>query len=126
MTNDLSKIKERWELPKAYIKYISKHDKGQYIEGENFVNGLYLNGASDLIQKQEGYSYNPIEKKVIEGWPKNYVVIADDGADPYVLDLSKSDGNDAPVLFAYHGEDEWDFEEYSQSFTKFIKDLGIS
>lgn len=74
---------------------------------------------------QEGYSYNPIKKKPIDTWPKDYVVIADDGADPYVLDLSQSDGPDAPVLFSYHGEKEWDFQEYAPLFTEFLKMLNI-
>lgn len=120
------KIKEKWNLPKVYLEFLVKHPKkSKQIRDERFANWLELYGASELIKRQEGYSYNPIDKKPIEDWPKNYVVIADDGADPYVLDLSKSDGEDAPILFAYHGEGKWDFHEYSPSFAKFVKSLNI-
>lgn len=126
MDNFLSRIKERWNLPKVYLEFLTKHpQKGKFIDDERFVNGLNLYGASELIKRQEGYSYNPIEKKPIDGWPKNYVVVADDGADPYVLDLSRSDGEDAPILFAYHGERKWDFQESTPSFAEFIKSLNI-
>ncbi len=126
MSNQLSEIKKRWKLPKVYLEYLSTHCEGDYIEGKNFVNDLLLFGLSDLIEGQYGYSYNPIDKKTIKDWQKEYVVVATDGGDPYVLDLSKSDGNDAPILYAMHGEGKWNFKEYAESFTRFIKDLGVS
>ncbi|OGD63710.1 hypothetical protein A2160_03425 [Candidatus Beckwithbacteria bacterium RBG_13_42_9] len=101
-------------------------DKGKYIEDERFVNGLHLYGTSGLIKSQDGYSYNPIKKEQIDEWPKEYVVIADDGADPYVIDLSQSDGEDAPILFAYHGEGNWDFQESAPSFAEFLQSLNMS
>lgn len=55
-------------------------------------------------------------------WPKDYLVIADSDADPFVLDLSKSDENDATVLFAYNGNGEWSFEKYSETFEKFLSE----
>jgi hypothetical protein len=126
MEEVISNIKRKWNLPTDYLSYLAKYPKkGKFIDDERFANGLSLYGASELIKRQEGYSYNPVKKKPIDVWPKEYVVIADDGADPYVLDLSKSDGKDAPVLFAYHGEGEWDFQEYAQSFTEFLRDLDI-
>ena len=126
MEDVINKIKERWNLPSVYLDYLAEYPKkGKFIDDERFVNGLNLYGASELIKRQEGYSYNPIEKKPIDDWPKNYVVIADDGADPYVLDLSQSDGKEAPILFAYHGEGEWDFQEYASSVTEFIKSLNV-
>lgn len=86
-----------------------------------FYNGFTLYGASELIDMQAGYSYNAFTKEEANDWPKNYIVIADHGADPFVLDLSRSDGEDAPVLFAFHGEGEWDFTEVFSSFSKFLK-----
>jgi len=125
MTDKLAKIKSKWDLPIKYLGYLSTHPKSRYIEGENFVNELYLYGSSDLVKNQDGYSYNPEKKEKIKDWPEDYVVIADDGADPYVLDLSKSNGEDAPILFAYHGEGIWDFSEYAPSFEKFLESLGV-
>ncbi len=126
MDEVINTIKEKWDLPSAYLEYLAKFPKkGKYIEDDRFVNGLSIYGASELINNQEGYSYNPIQKKIIDEWPMDYIVIADDGGDPYVLDLSQSNGEEAPILFAYHGEGEWDFEEYSPTFTEFLESLNI-
>lgn len=114
MLNQISEISKKWNLPKVYLEYLEKH------ENDEFPQEIRLYGYKDLIKNQEGYSYNPVTQKVIEEWPKDYVVIADTDADPYVLDLSNSDSSDAPVLFAYHGEGEWSFEKYADSFQEFM------
>ena len=81
-----------------------------------------LYGANGLIKSQEGYANNPVEKKIIEDWDPNMVVIADSDADPYCIDISRSD---SPVLYAMHGMDEWDFEECFDSLEEFFEALGI-
>jgi hypothetical protein len=126
MEETIKIIKEKWNLPNNYLNFLNKFNpRGKDVEGEKFVNLLHVYGFSELIKNQDGYSYNPITKKTIEDWPKDYVVIADDGADPYVLDLSKSDGIDAPVLFALHGEGEWNFTPFASSFKEFLIQAGV-
>ena len=44
-------------------------------------------GAQNLIHYQRGYSYNPVEKKSIASWNKDYLVIADREAILFVLIL---------------------------------------
>lgn len=46
------------------------------------MDEIRLYNASELIDNQKGYSYD-MNNQVIEEWPKNYVVKADDNADPY-------------------------------------------
>jgi len=87
------------------------------------MNYLVIYGAAELIKRQDGYSYNPLKKQPIPGWPAHMVVIADDSADPYVLDLSQSNGEDAPVMFAYHGQGKWDFQPYAASFSEFLRKI---
>ena len=53
------------------------------------------------------------------------VVIASHGGDPFVLDLSRSDGRDAPILTAEHGTGEWNFEKAADSFLAFLEELAI-
>jgi hypothetical protein len=126
MDQILLEIGEKWQLPKKYLEFLKKNiKKGIYIEDDEKFLALHIYAAKELIKGQLGYSYNPLKKEIITDWPEDYVVIADDGADPYVLDLSKSDGIDAPVLFAYHGEGAWDFSEHSDSFTKFINSISL-
>jgi hypothetical protein len=94
------------------------------IESRRFYNHFQLFGAGELIEAQEGYSFNPATQQSIEDWPRHFVVIASHGGDPFVLDLSNSDGKDAPVLTAEHGAGDWDFSEVAASFSVFLKSLA--
>lgn len=57
---DIDKIKEKWTLPKKYLEYLSLNEEGEYFEGDDFVNEVFLYGRKELISMQDGYSYNPI------------------------------------------------------------------
>ncbi|ELC7322426.1 hypothetical protein D7T48_12360 [Stenotrophomonas maltophilia] len=47
---------------------------------------------------QAGYRWHGISGEPIDNWPSNWLVIADRGADPFILDL-----DDGRVLFSHHG-----------------------
>ncbi|WP_229301198.1 hypothetical protein [Stenotrophomonas maltophilia] len=47
---------------------------------------------------QAGYRWHGISGEPIGNWPSNWLVIADRGADPFILDL-----DDGRVLFSHHG-----------------------
>lgn len=51
-----------------------------------------------LWRHQAGYRWNGISGEPIDSWPSNWLVIADRGADPFILDL-----DDGRVLFSHHG-----------------------
>ena len=55
-----------------------------------------------LFNLQTGYAWlhNPEEK--LPGWNENWLVIAEQGGDPFILDLSCGQ-----VLFAFHGAGSW-------------------
>lgn len=122
----LDEITSRWKLPSLYLDFLTRFSPMKVtLEDKRFSNGgLELFGAGELINAQEGYAYNPVKRKAIRGWPKGYVVIAAHGGDPYVLDLSSSNGHEAPVLTAEHGTGSWDFEPYADSFEQFLKSLA--
>lgn len=128
ITNEsvMEAIEQKWNLPQIYLDYLKTHPESQELETEDDETEemipITLYGANDLIKSQEGYAYNPVEKKIIEDWDSNLVVIADSDADPYCIDISR---NDSPVLFAMHGMDEWDFDEYCISVKIFLESLGI-
>jgi hypothetical protein len=122
---DIASISEKWvNLPKDYLYFIKNFSPlNVTIYSNKFVDYLSLYGASDLILHQEGYAYDPIHKKILTDWPEEYVVIGDDGANPFVLDLNQSDGRDTAVYFAYHGEGDWDFKLHSKSFKAFLSKI---
>lgn len=51
-----------------------------------------------LWSHQAGYRWHGISGEPIDSWPSNWLVIADRGADPFILDL-----DDSRVLFSHHG-----------------------
>jgi SMI1/KNR4 family protein SUKH-1 len=122
---DLQRIQARWQLPAVYLDFLTRFSPVNVaLETRTFIQGLLLFGAQDLIQAQEGYSFNPAEGKPIEEWPAHLLVIASHGADPFVLDLSKSNGEDAPVDTAEHGTGRWEFDRVADSFCKFLQTLA--
>jgi hypothetical protein len=123
---DIQRIKARWDLPSIYLDFLTRFSPIKVIiESRRFFNGgLLLFGASDLIEGQNGYSFNSIEGRPIEDWPEHLVVFAYHAGDPFVLDLAKSDGKDAPVDTAEHGAGAWAFSRIADSFCGFLETLA--
>ena len=122
---DLAAIDQRWVLPAIYRDFLARFSPLKiHIDSKRYFQGLNLYGAADLLKAQHGYSYNPVDQKIIAGWPAHYVVIADAGADPYCLDLSAITDGDAPVYTAEHGRGAWEFVRHADSFVEFFKDIA--
>jgi hypothetical protein len=122
---DIQRIKARWSLPSTYLDFLTRFSPiSVTLANRRFYNHFQLFGAGELIEAQDGYSFNPIEKQSLDDWPSHLVVIASHGGDPFVLDLSKSDGVDAPVDTAEHGAGVWDFTREADSFTEFLQMLA--
>ena len=122
---DVNEIQARWPLPKIYLDFLKNYSPLRVvIEDKAFANGLSLYGANELIQGQDGYSYNPATKNPLPDWPKHLVVIAHDGGDPFCIDCSSHRDGDAPVLAGEHGRGPWRFLPHSETFTAFLKSLA--
>lgn len=129
----MNQVMQKWDLPQKYLDFLEENQgSGSYYDGGDneiiIVNTLHVYGASVLLSRQNGYSFKnevwgATSGEKIGDWPDYLVVIGDDGADPYVIDLSQSSGVDAPILHAFHGEGEWDFNVVTSSFTEFLKML---
>ena len=118
-------IREKWKLPENYLLFLKNYSPIQvFIDNKKYFQGLHLYGASELIKRQEGYSFNPLTNKSIDEWPMNFVVIADAGADPYCIDINQIKENDAPIYTSMHGNGEWEFELYADSFLTFLKEIA--
>lgn len=128
----MEEICSRWNLPQNYIKFLNEHADNVYInmndnkeEEDDFFsyeNEIELYGAKGLLVGQHGYSYNPVQKAVVEDWNPNYLVIANCNADPYCIDVSL---DNSPVYYAPHGTGTWDFIKDSESLEEFFDFLGI-
>ena len=89
----MDEICSRWSLPKDYIEFLFNHENNLYVnvdddDDEDLSYEIEIYGAKGLLVGQYGYSYNPVQKAVIEDWNPNYVVIANCNADPYCIDIS--------------------------------------
>jgi hypothetical protein len=125
LPEDLERIRARWQLPAVYLDFLTRFSPIHVtLESRRFFNHFQLFGAGELIAGQDGYSFNPVEGKPIDEWPAQRVVIASHGGDPFVLDLSKSDGTDAPVDTAEHGAGAWQFRRVARSFVAFLETLA--
>lgn len=121
----MDEIGSRWILPKDYIEFLYKHENNLYVnlkDDDSYEIEIEIYGAKGFLVGQHGYSYNPVQKTVIEDWNPNYVVIANCNADPYCIDISM---DNSPVYYAMHGEGEWEFEKDSESLEEFFEFLGI-
>ncbi|OOG19355.1 hypothetical protein BWD42_05320 [Sphingobacterium sp. CZ-UAM] len=122
---DILNIEKKWKLPENYLLFLKNYSPlNVFIDSKKYFQGLHLYGASELITRQEGYSFNPVTNKSIADWPKNFVVIADAGADPYCIDINEITENDAPIYTSIHGSGEWEFELYADNFLTFLKEIA--
>lgn len=122
---DILNITKKWKLPENYLLFLKNYSPIQvFIDNKNYFQGLHLYGASELIKRQEGYSFNPVTNFKIDEWPTNFVVVADAGADPYCIDIHQINENDAPIYTSIHGSGDWEFELYADSFLTFLKEIA--
>lgn len=121
---DIAQIRQRWTLPDLYLRFLTDFSPLKvFIDHRRYFQGLTLYGAADLMKAQQGYAVEP-DGKTIAGWPENYVVIADAGADPFCIDLGNIDNGDAPIFTSMHGAGEWKFERYADGFMAFLKEIA--
>jgi hypothetical protein len=124
---DVAAVRRQWKtLPGRYLDFVirfSPLNVGVTVGRGKSACEVRLYGASELIAAQVGYATDARGRR-LSGWPKAFVVVATTGGDPYVLDLSRSDGAEAPVLTAPHGEGKWDFVTAAGSFEEFLAKLS--
>ena len=116
----IDKIKERWELPTLYLTFLERFSPAE----DAFLKSINLYGANTLIAHQCGYAFSSPNDELFPDWKAHWLVIADKDADPYILDLSKSDGNEAPIYKASHGAGQWKWRKVSGTFLEFLEKLS--
>jgi hypothetical protein len=69
-------------------------------------NPYFLPCLASLWDFQAGYRWNGLNGEPIDDWSDDWLVVADEGGDPFIFVRSSS-----AVLHAYHGEGIWDVGE---------------
>jgi hypothetical protein len=90
-------------LPSELLAFY--HDIGpEDISIDTGANPIFFPSLAKLADHQIGYRSNGLTGERIEDWNPEWIVVADEGADPYIFHRGR-------ILFAYHGEGEWNFRE---------------
>lgn len=58
--------------------------------------------------------------KAIADWSPGWLIFADEGADPVIIDLDTATDGDCPVLQAMHGTGSWDFGRVADSIPQYL------
>jgi hypothetical protein len=73
---------------------------------EGYGNPCFLPSLAALWRFQEGYRWNGIDKLRLPDWQEAWVVVGDEGGDPFILDR-----HSRRILVAQHGTGAWEPEE---------------
>ncbi len=71
---------------------------------EGYGNPIFIPSLSQLWDRQTSYRWNGLTSEPITGWDNDWIVVADEGADPFIYYHGR-------ILFALHGEGAWEPRE---------------
>ena len=118
-SDKLNSVLEKYKISGDYKEFLTRfspQDVCYYKAGGQYT----VYGVSDILDFQKGYGIDENGKK-LDGWPENYLVIADKDSDPYCINLSETNG---AVYFACHGEGDWNFEKAYENIIEFLSYLA--
>ena len=83
-------------------------------------SGVY---AQENEKEQDSLKNNELSEVTIVGSRSKNRVKTDVPVPVDVFNISDITNNDAPIYTSMHGNGEWEFEKYSDSFVDFLKDI---
>ena len=110
---------QTYRIRGIYVEFLKRFSPCHVVVTKG-MNEILLYGVDDLANNQVGYGIDQGGRK-LEGWPENYLVIADRFGDPYCIDVTKEDSK---VFFSAHGEGDWKFKKAYNSFADFLDYLA--
>ena len=108
-------------LPTQLRQYLVEYAPAPSFAFSSVGNPVELYESKQVSHRALGYNFNPVTCKIIEGWSNSWVLIADEGADPIIVDLDEGSGDGAfPVFQAMHGVGAWEFSKIADSLPQFL------
>ena len=92
-------------LPPDLVMYLNAVAPTQEVEFATVGNPLQLYGLGRLGPQQPSYSFNPVTQKPLPDWNPAFFLLADEGADPVMLDLDQPAAGIQKLL---HGAGSWE------------------
>jgi hypothetical protein len=93
-----------FDLPSEILDYYQQMGPVDVLI-ESYGNPYFLPSLAELWAFQAGYRYLTPSGEAIREWDDDWIVIADEGGDPFIFSQSSKS-----ILFAHHGEGSWDPE----------------
>lgn len=91
----------------------------QYLYIESVGHPIELLSRADVSWDMLGFNVNKATNEVIEGWNEDWFLIASDGGDPIIVDLSENNENSI-VYSAMRGAGAWEFCPIADSIGQFL------
>jgi hypothetical protein len=106
-------------LPEAIAEYY--RDFGAFnLNIDSYGNDFFFPSLENLWKCQNGYRFHGITNERVEDWEDDWIVIADQGADPFIYSISTG-----KILFDYHGQGKWEPGETFSDLPSMINSLLI-
>mgnify|MGYP000105363855 FL=1 len=101
---------------KAYIDTICPL---QGLDIESVGHPVELLSRAETAWEMQGYNVNPATKALIPGWNESWFLIATEGGDPIIVDLSEN--NESSIVYsAMRGAGAWEFCPIADSISQFL------
>lgn len=108
-----------YSIQGSYAEFLKRFSPCRVVVTKG-MNEIRLYGVDDLAENQIGYGTDQ-NGRALEGWPKDYLVIADRFGDPYCIDVTKEESK---IFLAPHGEGNWKFKKAYNSLVEFLEYLA--
>jgi len=106
-------------LPEALLEYYRMFGPVD-LTIRGYGNPYFLPGLAKLWPYQAGYRYDAHTRQRFPDWEDDWLAIADQGADPFILSVSRG-----AVLHAFHGEGNWQPVELFTGPSEMVETLAI-
>jgi hypothetical protein len=101
-------------FPEPLARYLSSAVPAERVALEGVGNPIEIWPRDELTTAPLGYRVDT-KGQILPGWSPGWFILADEGADPVIVDLDASSGESCRVLQAMHGTGEWEFEPVADS-----------
>jgi hypothetical protein len=85
-----------------------------------YGNPWYVPSLAALWDLQAGYRYDPNGGEHLDGWNDSWLVMANEGGDPFILDVKNG-----RVLYDLHGQGVWNPKPLFENLLEMISTFGV-
>lgn len=106
-------------LPDAVAEYFTEFGPVD-VTIDGYGNPYFLPSLSQLWEHQLGYRFHGRTRERIPDWDDDWLVVADEGADPFIFSRSRG-----VILHAYHGGGVWEPEQMFGDLAEMVTTFAI-